>query len=351
MTVLQELTITRPDDWHVHLREDDMLRVVTPYTARLYGRALVMPNTEEPILTGREAVAYREEILAETTHYPHFTPVMSVKLTMRTTAATIRKAAERGVKAVKLYPTGATTNSQDGVVFGRLNELIEANVFHEMAEHDMVLCIHGEAPDQEVLDREPYVIPFINQLLKSQARLKIVVEHVSTTAMANYVAGNRSGRLAATVTAHHLYLTLDDLIGNGCRTLYYCMPVVKPAANRSTLWKWVEYNDNFFFGSDSAPHPVGKKETHVCAAGAFTSPIALPLLAQMFEEREILEKLEAFVSLRGAAFYGFEPNEDTITLEKLEEPPQYRGAKTSGGEAWIMPLREGESLYWQVRGW
>lgn len=347
MTEQTQLTIVRPDDWHVHLREGKMLREVAPYTASVFGRGLIMPNTTKPILTGKDALAYEQEIVNATRNYRHFTPVMSIKLTMNTTVRMIHEAADSGVKAVKLYPTGATTNSEDGVVFGRLDELIRTGVFTAMADRGLLLLIHGEEPTQEVLEREPYVIPFIEYIMESEPRLSVVVEHVSTERMARFVASNNPHRLAATVTAHHLYLTLDDLIGGELKTLYFCKPVVKQKPDQNYLWFCVENYPNFFFGSDSAPHPIDRKQSCSCAAGVFSGPIAVPLLAQMFNERGILDRLQEFASLRGADFYGFEPNQDAITLERTEEPVHMRGW-TVDGSVRFMPLREGEELHWRV---
>ncbi len=344
---MTKLTIRRPDDWHVHLREGAMLREVAPYTAGVFGRGLIMPNTTKPILTGADASMYRQEIENATRSYRHFTPVMSIKLTMDTTAAMIHDAADCGVKAVKLYPTGATTNSQDGVVFGRLDELVQAGVFRAIAEREMLLLVHGEEPSQEVLEREPYVIPFIDQIIESEPRIRVVVEHVSTERMARYVAENDPSRLAATVTAHHLYLTLDDLIGGELQTLYFCKPVVKQQADRDFLWHCVCDYPNFFFGSDSAPHPIDRKQSCSCAAGVFSGPIALPLLAQMFDEHGALNRLEEFVSLRGAYFYRLEPNDDYVVLERVQNPIQMRGWTIDGGVR-FMPLRNDEGLNWRI---
>ncbi len=342
------LTITRPDDWHLHLRQGRMLERVVAASAQVFGRALIMPNTDPPILSGLDAGYYKQEILRATEKWGKFKPIMTIKLTMNTTARMIHEAAEAGVKAVKLYPTGVTTNSQDGVDLGRLKEMAENLVFDAMADHDMVLCIHAEHPLQPVLEREPYVIPFINALLGWAPRLqRIVIEHVSTERMAQFVASH-SDRLAATVTAHHLYLTLDDLLGEELKPHYFCKPVVKTSSDQSSLWWYLLHSDNFFFGSDSAPHALHKKEACSCAAGAFTAPILLPLLAHMFEQHDALDTLEEFVSHRGADFYGMERNYDTITLVKNNHPFVVEYNEGNDELPRPMPLRNGETIYWHV---
>ncbi len=342
------LTITRPDDWHLHLRQGEMLEQVVPASASIFGRALIMPNTVPPILSGLDAGYYKQEILRATEKWEKFQPVMSIKLTMNTTARMIHEAAEAGVKAVKLYPTGVTTNSQDGVDLGRLKEMAENLVFDAMADNDMVLCIHAEHPSQPVLEREPYVIPFIKALLGWAPRLeRIVVEHVSTQTMAQFVA-SYPDRLGATITAHHLYLTLDDLLGEELKPHYFCKPVVKTSTDQNNLWWYLQRCDNFFFGSDSAPHSVDKKESCHCAAGAFTAPMLLPLLAHMFEQRKALDLLEAFVSFRGADFYGFDRNDDTITLVKSDQPFVVEFDKEHKDKPRPMPLRQGDDIYWHI---
>ncbi len=342
------LTITKPDDWHLHLRQGRMLERVVGASARVFGRALIMPNTVPPILSGLDASQYKLEILHAAESWGQFQPVMSIKLTMNTTAKTIHEAAEAGVKAVKLYPTGVTTNSQDGVDLNRLKDLAENLVFDAMADHDMVLCIHAEHPSQPVLEREVYVIPFIEALLRWVPRLKrIVVEHVSTERMAQFVASHPD-RLGATITAHHLYLTLDDLLGEELKPHYFCKPVVKTNSDRNNLWWYVQRSDNFFFGSDSAPHALHKKEACSCAAGAFTAPLLLPLLAHMFEEHDALDTLEAFVSHRGADFYGMERNYGTITLVKRNKPFVVVFEEVDDELPRPMPLRNGDTIYWHV---
>ncbi len=347
------LTITRPDDWHVHFRNGKTLEKVAPLTASVFGRALVMPNTAPPVLTGDDAKAYRDEInSAIATEYPDFEPLMTTKLTMNTTRGQIYLAAHYGVTAVKLYPTGVTTNSQDGVDLGRLVQLADTCVFDAMADTRMVLCIHGESPIQPVLQREPAVIPYVKFLLTNFPDLRVVIEHVSTAEMAQFVANDTTGRLAATVTAHHLYLTLDDLLGNELQPHYFCKPVVKQDEDQLALWSAIANSDNFFFGSDSAPHDVSRKHCSSCAAGVFTAPILMPLLADMFEAHDMLGSLEAFVSLRGAKFYNVAPNDSSITLVKSEEPLPASGQFVFGEEneqvILPMPLVPGHELYWRV---
>lgn len=356
----QQFTIRMPDDFHTHFRQGKMLQQVAPITAQHFGRATIMPNTEPPILTAHDAMRYQEEILQVTAEqHPWFTPLMTIKLTMRTTAQMIVAAKDMGVTAAKLYPIGATTNSQDGVDLNQLSELDP--VFAAMAEHGMLLLVHAENPSKPVLTREPWMIDSIEKLRDSHPQLKIVIEHVSTKLMAEYVAKNRlEGNLAATVTLHHLYLTLDDLLGNKLRPDYYCMPVVKQAEDVEYLWHCLKY-DNFFFGSDSAPHVESSKLTHACAAGVFAGEDMLPLLAQLFATTPYLRGslpdriawLEVFVSERGSKFYGLQANARTITLEQCDEPlsplhPIFFGDSSNRQVVLPMPLREGDELFWRV---
>lgn len=349
------LVITQPDDWHVHFRSGKTLEKVALLTAKVFGRALVMPNTAPPILTGEDANRYRYDIydiLGATSINSTFEPLTTIKLTMDTTAEMIYEAALCGVTAVKLYPTGVTTNSQDGVDLDKLTQLAGASVFHAIADTGMVLCVHGESPGEEVLRREGAVIPHIVWLLREFTRLKIVVEHVSTKAMSDFVANDATGRLAATVTAHHLYLTLDDLLGGELQPHYFCKPVVKQLEDQAALWRHVQNCGNFFFGSDSAPHDVSRKHCSSCAAGVFTAPILLPLLADMFEAHGILDCLEAFVSQRGARFYNVPFNRAHTTLVKSDKPIVMADRLVFGVEneqvIMPMPLRPGHKQYWRV---
>ena len=320
-----------------------------------------MPNTVPPVLTADEAVGYRNSILLEThERFPQFQPVMTIKLTMNTTAEMINDAANAGVKAVKLYPTGATTNSQDGVDLAKIRDL--DTVLWTMAARKMLLLIHAEEPTQPVLSREPYTIELIDSLRSNNPQLKIVIEHVSTKEMAKYIVGSsRDKRLAATVTLHHLYLTLDDLLGDMLRPDYFCKPVVKRQEDVEYLWFSIVHCDNFFFGSDSAPHEERSKLSHTCAAGVFSGPICIPLLAQLFatsahlQSKTLAERIglmEQFTSVRGADFYGLPVNAQTITLEQCDEP-QALPAKLvfgsdNGSTVLPMPLRKGEELFWRV---
>jgi len=344
------LVLTMPDDWHVHFRNGDLMRAVVPHTATYFGRALVMPNTNPAIKTAKDLVDYRNQIDAVLRLHPvkHFQPLFTIKLTGSTTRKTIREAAAVGCIAAKLYPIGATTNSEDGVEFPNgILKLIEDGVFEEMALKNMVLCIHGEDPRAEVLDREGETTRYIQNILQVPD-IKIVVEHVTTTEMATFVANSDPNRVAATVTAHHLYLTLDDLIGGMLQPHYFCKPVVKPKINRESLWHYVVNCNNFFFGSDSAPHTVQHKENDCCAAGVFTAPILLPLLVKMFEERGLFNYLGDFLSVRGANFYGLPPSDREILLEKHDEPQEFYLQRVGGCR--VMPLRDGDHLFWRIVG-
>lgn len=343
----QRIVLTRPDDFHAHLREGEMLEQVASYTAGVFGKATIMPNTVPPILTGSDAARYRVEILRATQAWPDFEPLMTIKLTMNTTAEMIHEAARAGVKGVKLYPTGATHNSEDGVDLGRLSELVRNGVFDAIVDNNMVLCIHGEDPSQEVLEREKNIAVYVRSLLQSVPRLhRVVLEHVSTAGLAKFVAEN-TPRVGATITAHHLYLTLDDLIGGELKPHYFCKPVVKTSSDQNGLWWYLKNYSNFFYGSDSAPHVLTRKEACSCAAGVFTGPIQLPLLAHMFDQRGLLHILEPFVSHRGADFYGIERNSDTITLEKRDTPLPVSPVRDAYAPV-TMPLRDGDKIFWHL---
>lgn len=356
-----QFEMIQPDDWHAHARQGEMMQQVIPFTARYFGRATIMPNTVPPILSSLDAEWYRAQILNEThERFPDFLPVMTIKLTMNTTTKMIIDAADAGVKAVKLYPTGATTNSQDGVDLAKIRDLDA--VLWTMASRKMLLLIHAEEPTQPVLSREPYTITLIDSLRLNNPHLKIVIEHVSTKEMARYIVGNCGDKnLAATVTLHHLYLTLDDLLGDALRPDYFCKPVVKRQEDIEYLWYALLNCDSFFFGSDSAPHEEQSKLSHTCAAGVFSGPICLPLLAQLFATSTHLQNktlgeriglMEQFTSIRGAKFYALPTNTKTITLEQCDEPqvlPHKLVFGSDNGDVVLpMPLRKGEELFWRV---
>jgi dihydroorotase len=337
-----QLIMRKPDDWHVHLREGDVLNTVLPYTARNFKRALVMPNLKEPITSASEAIAYKARI-KELSNGTSFEPVMTLKLWKGTAPEEIRFAA--GIaKAVKLYPDGVTTNSNTGI-----NEPMEVNpkIYEEMVKAKMVFCIHAEAPDSFCLDREKDYLPAVHALSANYPDLKIVLEHVTTAEGVRFVMSHPN--MAATITPHHLAITLDDLIGDKLEPHNFCKPVAKHYSDRDAL-QHVAFHGHtqFFLGTDSAPHVQGTKECASGCAGCFTSPIAIPLLAQLFAKEAGFEALERFMSGNGAKFYDMPLNIEAITLTRRPfMVPSY--IVTKEGQR-IVPFMAGQTLEWSVEG-
>jgi len=338
----ESLTLRRPDDFHLHLRDGALLGQVLPHTAAVFGRALVMPNLDPPVLTGADAERYRKEILGARPSDgagSDFEPLMTIKIVPSTTPAIIRDAAAAGVVAGKLYPEGVTTNSSDGV----RDVLALGEVFAAMAEAGLVLCLHGETPDAFCLDREErFLFEVLPELARSFPELRIVVEHVSTAAAVDWVQHQPGANVAATITVHHLLLTLDDVVGGMLSPHHFCKPVAKRPADRAAIVAAAVSGDpRFFLGTDSAPHPREAKESAQGCAGVFTAPVALPLLATVFEEQSALDMLDAFCSGHGAAFYGLLPNPGTLRLlrEPWTVPVDYDG---------VVPLNAGSTLPWRV---
>jgi dihydroorotase len=336
---LQSITIRRPDDWHVHFRQGEMLANMVPLTSRHFKRARVMPNTDPPILTGAQALIYHGEIMAVAP--AGFETKMTIKVVPETTPAIVREAFGLGIDAGKLYPDGVTTLSANGVRdFKALSP-----VFAEMEKLGMVLCLHGEDPGEDVfcLDREERFLKTLQWILDKFQGLKVVMEHLSTAEAVYVVEHFPTKNLAATVTPHHLENTLNDVIDGGLRPHHYCKPIAKRPEDRDRLIRAVTRlgQTKFFLGTDSAPHYRESKECDCGAAGVFTAPLALPLLAQIFEENGALGQLEAFTSVNGANFYGLPLNEETITLvrEPWTVPDEYSG---------VVPLRAGKEIRWQV---
>ena len=343
-----KITITRPDDWHLHLRDGEALASVLPYSARQFARAIVMPNLRPPVTTVAAAAAYRERILAALPAGMSFDPLMTLYLTDRTPADEIRRAVDSGfVKAVKLYPAGATTNSDAGVTdLARCDEALAA-----MEELGMPLLMHGEVTDPAVdlFDRENVFIETVLQpLLARRPGLRVVFEHITTREAAEFVAA-AGDNVGATITAHHLLYNRNALFVGGLRPHYYCLPVLKREAHRAALIRAATSGSTkFFLGTDSASHARGAKETGCGCAGCFTAYAALELYAEAFDTAGALDKLEAFASFNGPDFYRLPRNAGKVTLERREwtapETIDYAGGET------LVPLRAGEALRWKFLG-
>jgi dihydroorotase len=340
----QTLHIARPDDWHLHLRDGAALAAVLPYTARQFGRAIVMPNLRPPVTTAAQAVAYRERIVAALPSGSAFQPLMTLYLTDNTPPDEIKRARDAGVVALKLYPAGATTNSDAGVTdIRKTTATLEA-----MQREGLLLLVHGEVTDAEIdiFDREAVFIDRVMRPLRQDfPELKVVFEHITTAEAADYVAGSDE-HTAATLTAHHLLYNRNALFTGGLRPHYYCLPVLKKERHRLALVRAATSGSpKFFLGSDSAPHAAAMKEQSVCGAGCFTAPAALELYAEAFEAAGALDKLEGFASHFGADFYGLPRATDTVTLKR---EPWALPESLPFGDALIKPLRAGETLNWKL---
>lgn len=339
------LTLVRPDDWHLHLRDGDTLRAVLPDTARRFGRAIVMPNLLPPVRKLEDALAYRGRILAALPPGMRFEPLMTLYLTESTTAADIRAAKASGlVHAVKYYPSGATTNSQSGVT-----DLARCDVvFEAMQEIGLPLLLHGEVTDADVdvFDREAVFIErHLQRLVESFPRLKIVLEHVTTQEGVDFVCSTRPG-VAATLTAHHLLLNRNALFRGGLRPHAYCLPVVKRERHRQALLDAaVSGNPRFFLGTDSAPHARSAKESGCGCAGIYTAHAGIELYAEAFDAAGALHRLEAFASFHGADFYGLVRNSETITLARR---PWQVPDELPLAAATLVPMRASETIAWTL---
>jgi dihydroorotase len=342
------LTLARPDDWHLHLRDGEMLAAVLPHTVRQFGRAIVMPNLKPPVTTVEAARAYRERILAALPIGVTFEPLMTLYLTDNTPPDEIRRARESGfVHGVKLYPAGATTNSDFGVT--DLSHC--AKTLETMQEVGMPLLVHGEVTDPSIdlFDREKVFIDRVmTPLRRDFPELKVVFEHITTKDAAQYVRDDSApaGLLGATITAHHLLYNRNAIFQGGIRPHYYCLPVLKRETHRIALIEAATSgNPRFFLGTDSAPHPKGLKE-HACGcAGCYTALHALELYAEAFEAAGALDKLEGFASFFGPDFYRLPRSSDRVTL--LRESWMLP-AELIAGEATVVPLRGGESIGWRL---
>ncbi len=342
----EKLTLRRPDDWHLHLRDGAMLRAVLPETARHFARAIVMPNLAPPVVTGADAAAYLERILAALPEGMAFTPLMTLYLTEQTDPADVRAAAQSGlVTAVKLYPAGATTNSASGVRdFDRVRGVLEV-----MAEIGLPLCVHGEVTTTEVdiFDREAvFIETVLDPLRRATPGLKVVMEHITTKDGVDYVRAGGDD-IAGTITTHHLIINRNHILVGGIRPHYYCLPVAKREEHRLALRAAATSGDaHFFLGTDSAPHTDALKE-HACGcAGVFSATNTMSCLAEVFDQDGALGALEAFTSLNGPAFYGLPANDETITLVK-GEPVAYP-KKIETGDGPVTLFDPGFALHWRV---
>ena len=338
------LTLRRPDDWHLHLRDGAAMAAVLPYTARQFGRAIVMPNLKPPVTTAAQAAAYRQRILAALPPGLAFEPLMTLYLTDNMAPAEIAAAQQAGVVALKLYPAGATTNSDAGVTdLRKTYPVLEA-----MQRAGLLLLVHGEVTDADIdiFDREAVFIDRVMApLRRDMPELKVVFEHITTAEAAHYVV-EAAAHTAATITAHHLLFNRNALFTGGLRPHYYCLPVLKKERHRLALVQAaVSGSPKFFLGSDSAPHASAMKEQSVCGAGCFTAPAALELYAEAFEAAGALDRLEGFASLHGADFYGLPRPTARVTLRR---EPWTLPDTLPFGDALIKPLRAGDTLNWKL---
>ena len=342
------LTLTRPDDWHLHLRDGEALRAVLPHSARQFARAIVMPNLRPPVTTVATAAAYRQRILAALPAGMKFEPLMTLYLTDNTPGDEIRRAADSGfVKAVKLYPAGATTNSDAGVT-----DLAKCDAaLAEMEKAGMPLLVHGEVTDPtvDIFDRENvFIDTVLKPLLARHPGLRVVFEHITTKDAAEFVA-SAGDNVAATITAHHLLYNRNAIFSGGVRPHYYCLPVLKRETHRAALLRAATSGSTrFFLGTDSAPHARHTKETSCGCAGCYTGLSALELYAEAFESASALDRLETFACFNGPDFYRLPRNADTVTLEKRPWVVPEELAYASGEV--LVPLRAGETLSWQFAG-
>jgi dihydroorotase len=340
----QTLVITRPDDWHLHVRDGDALKTVVPHTAAQFGRAIIMPNLRPPVTTAAQALAYKARIQAAVPAGIPFEPLMTLYLTDNLPADEIKRAKDAGVVAAKLYPAGATTNSDAGVTdLRKTYKTLEA-----MQRAGMLLLVHGEvtSPDIDLFDREAVFIDTqLIPLRRDFPELKIVFEHITKKEAAHYVR-DADKFTTATITAHHLLYNRNAIFTGGIRPHYYCLPVLKRETHRLALVEAATSGSTkFFLGTDSAPHPANLKEHASGCAGCYTAHAAIEMYAEAFDTASALDKLEAFASFNGPDFYSLPRNQGTITLKKESwTPPE----SFAFGEAALKPLRSGESLPWRM---
>lgn len=343
---MNEITIIKPDDWHLHFRDQDMLLETVPATARCFGRAVVMPNLVPPVTTAELALSYKERILLARPEGSTFTPIMTIYLTDQTRVQDIKDAKKVGVLAAKMYPAGATTNSDSGV--SSLESLYP--VFEALADNDMLLLIHGEVTQKhiDIFDREKeFIDQHMMKIVERIPNLKVVFEHITTKEAADFVLSARSG-VAATITPQHLLLNRNDMLDGGMRPHNYCLPVLKRSIHQEALRAVVKLGSSkFFLGTDSAPHVKHRKESDCGCAGCYSAWSALELYTQVFDELDALDKLEGFASLYGADFYGLPRNTDTVTLvRKSWEVPT--SITLANGEP-IVPFFAGKEIAWKLK--
>ena len=342
--MMNEITITRPDDWHLHVRDGDALKTVVPHTAAQFGRAIIMPNLKPPVTTAAQALAYAQRIRGVVPQGVSFEPLMTLYLTDNLPADEIKRAKDAGVVAVKLYPAGATTNSDAGVTdLRKTYKTLEA-----MQREGLLLLVHGEvtSPEIDLFDREAaFIDTQLIPLRRDFPELKIVFEHITTREAAQYVQG--AGQFTgATITAHHLLYNRNAIFTGGIRPHYYCLPVLKRETHRRALVEAATSGSpQFFLGTDSAPHPAHLKEHATGCAGCYTAHAAMELYAEAFDNAGALDKLEAFASFNGADFYGLPRNAGSVTLKRTSwTPPE----SFAFGETVLKPLRSGEALPWRM---
>ncbi len=340
------ITLKRPDDWHLHLRDEAMMEGVLPHSAAHFARAIIMPNLVPPVVRASDAAAYRDRILAALPKDADFEPLMTLYLTEDTDPADVRAAANSGlVRAVKLYPAGATTNSASGVAnFDKVRGTLEM-----MAEIGLPLCVHGEVtrPEIDIFDREAvFIEEVLDPIRRATPGLRVVMEHITTAEAAAYAAAGGDD-LGATITVQHLMLDRNDMLVGGIRPHFYCLPILKRGTHRPKLVEAATSGDpTFFLGTDSAPHATDTKENACGCAGCFTAPVALACLAQVFDEADALDRLEGFVSEHGPRFYGLPENTDLLTLMKgdpLEIPEMI---ETEAGPVTV--FNPGRPVHWRV---
>lgn len=340
------LTLRRPDDWHLHLRDGAMLRAVLPETTRHFARAIVMPNLVPPVVTGQDAAAYRARIMAAMPEGADFTPLMTLYLTEETDPEDVAAAHASGlVSAVKLYPAGATTNSASGVRdFDKVRSVLD-----KMAEIGLPLCVHGEVtdPSVDIFDREAVFIDrVLDPVRRATPGLRVVMEHITTSNGVDYVRAHDRD-LGATITTHHLVINRNHILVGGIKPHYYCLPVAKREEHRLALRAAATSGDaRFFLGTDSAPHIDPLKENACGCAGCFTATNTMSILAHVFEEKAALDRLEAFTSLNGPAFYCLPANETTLTLTKGDAVSY--PAKIDTGDGPVTVFDPGFALHWRV---